>query len=222
MKNISEKGSSHPSYYEAHERVLNGEKYFSQACQDLFVVEMLDHKHGGCYIEIGGSDPCASNNTFLLEKTLGWTGFSIEYDPSLAKVYNEHRENMCFAADAITFDYAKQIEILKLPQQIDYLSVDIDPAENTFAALQKFPFDHYRCSVITYEHDLYASGPEFMELSRKFLIERGYQLVVSNVRSFGRDFEDWWVDPNIVPESIWGKYKDSEIEFDQIFLSAKS
>jgi hypothetical protein len=42
-------------------------------------------------------------------------------------------------------------------------------------------------------------------------------LVVSNVKAYGRDFEDWWVDPNHVNKEIWEDYLNNNIEFQDIF-----
>lgn len=200
-----------------HRRQFNERNYYSQACQDVFVLEMLQSKKGGYYIEIGGADPFDSNNTVLLETEYDWRGFSIEYDITLSERYNNFRNNECVNADATIYDYLGKIKELNFPKQIDYLSVDIDPADNTYAALLKCPFDTHRFSVITFEHDRYSIGNEYMDLSRTFLKSYGYQLVVSNVLCFGRDFEDWWVDPKIIPESIWSKYEGQNLSFSEIF-----
>ena len=198
-------------------RTMQGRNYFSQAGQDLFVLEMLHNKKYGFYIEIGGADPFESNNTFLLEKDFSWKGISIEFDKSLAARYSSMRNNPCFCHDATTYDYGGVAKLLNFPTQIDYLSVDIDPAENTYLALNKCPFDKYRFSVVTFEHDAYSSGTKFMELSRAFLVANGYQLVAKNVKCFGRDFEDWWIDPKVVPEATWSKFISDGKEFSSIF-----
>ena len=203
--------------YSNNMRTMHGRNYFSQAGQDLFVLEMLSNKKSGFYIEIGGADPFESNNTFLLEKNYSWQGFSIEFDKVLASRYNSMRTNPCFCDDATTYDYHSKVKLLNFPTQIDYLSVDIDPVENTYLALNKCPFDRHRFSVITFEHDAYASGTEYMELSRAFLESRAYQLVAKNVKCFGRDFEDWWIDPNVIPESTWTKFVSNGKEFSSIF-----
>lgn len=39
--------------------------------------------------------------------------------------------------------------------QLDYLQMDIHPAEATLEALKALPMDKYRFSVITYEHNGY-------------------------------------------------------------------
>jgi hypothetical protein len=205
------------SDYIGNIRTMQGRNYFSQAGQDLFVLAMLNNKKHGFYIEIGGADPFESNNTFLLEKDFFWKGFSIEFDKPLAARYSSMRNNPCFCDDAIIYDYGGTTKLLNFPTQIDYLSVDIDPVENTYLALKKCHFDKHRFSVITFEHDAYVSGTKFMKLSRTFLESNGYQLVAKNVKCFGRDFEDWWIDPNVIPESTWSKFVSNGKEFSSIF-----
>lgn len=198
-------------------RLMKNRKYFSQAGQDLFALEMLDNKLNGFYCEVGGSHPIESNNTFLLESNYNWSGVSLEFQTDLKDYFNLHRQNNCIETDAITFDYYNYFQENSFPNQIDYLSLDIEPAENTYKALLQIPFNKYRFSVITYEHDRYCSGENYMQLSRKYLESLGYLLVVSNVKIFGKDFEDWYVDPNIVSSEIWNKYKSENIEFEDIF-----
>ena len=178
---------------------------------------MLGNKHDGYYCEIGANHPFESSNTFLLEKDFSWKGFSIEIDSKLVDIFNSKRLNLCVCHDATTYNYLEKFKISEFPRQIDYLSIDIEPAENTYKALRKLPLHEYRFSVITYEHDCHVSGPKFMTLSREYLESMGYKLVIANVRSFGRDFEDWWIDPIIIPEIIWGKYESRNIEFSEIF-----
>ena len=197
-------------------RRLEGRNYFSQAAQDLFVLSMLQGKKHGYYIEIGGSDPFESNNTFLLEKDYLWKGFSLEIDSDLASKYNSNRLNYCICADAVNFDYIAQMAKLSFPAQVDYLSVDIDPPENTFNALLKST-SSTRFSVITFEHDLYSHGGNYAELARSYLNQKGYILVIKNVKCFGRIFEDWYIDPGAVPMTIWQEFVADEVEFCSIF-----
>ena len=106
----------------------------------------------------------------------------------------------------------------KWKNRIDYLSVDCEPSYNTFKSLLQFPMDKYRCSVITFEHDLYVDGSDILNKSRKYLTDRGYQLVCSNVSNILNPFEDWWVDPQVVSEEIWKPFVCSNMEAQNIFL----
>lgn len=55
-------------------------EYQSQAGQDIFVVNVLNNKRDGYFIEIGSHDYKYHNNSFVLEKQLGWKGIMIDID----------------------------------------------------------------------------------------------------------------------------------------------
>jgi hypothetical protein len=180
---------------------VNGRISYSEVGQDIFVLETLKDKRNGFYIELGANDPICNNNTFTLEKNYLWRGISFEIVPAFVFSFNFKRRNRCIQADATIFDYAKYFADNNVPSRIDYLQVDIDPSVNSLNALMRLPFDHYRFSIITFEHDRYSSGDLVMLEARKFLRSFGYRLEVPNVTNRGRDFEDWWIDEKILVES---------------------
>ena len=65
---------------------------FSQANQDLFVLEILDYKKNGSYLEIGANEPISISNTYLLENDFGWNGFSIEIRQDLVEFFKSKRK----------------------------------------------------------------------------------------------------------------------------------
>lgn len=71
-----------PRFFRGTVNVADSEWLFnqakSQAGQDLFAVAMTQGKQAGTWLEIGCGDPIRSNNTYLLEKRLGWNGISID------------------------------------------------------------------------------------------------------------------------------------------------
>lgn len=201
---------------ESH-RVINGFETYSQAHQDLFVRYMLDFKQDGIYVEVGAAEPKQSNNTYILEKDLGWRGFSLEIDEKLSEEFNAIRRNKCICADATNFDFKRAFAEKSYPSRIDYLSLDIDPASVTYSTLETLPLNDYRFSVITYEHDNYTSGPEFMLNSRELLERYGYVRVVSNVLCCGRDFEDWYIDPTHISSEKYKALVSAKIECGKIF-----
>ena len=198
-------------------KTLGKYRSYSQAYQDIFVLEMLGKKECGLYVEIGAYDEIDHSNTYILETQFRWHGISIEIDAQAARDFNAVRQNKCICVDATRYDFGKFFEESKYPKQLDYLSLDIEPAFQTMAVLKRLPLDSYRFSVITYEHDMYVSGPEFMRASRELLQSRGYQLVASNVCWEGRNFEDWYVDPAMVAEEIWTKYLSNNMDCSRIF-----
>lgn len=198
-------------------RNIGGLKTYSHAGQDLFALLLLKRKHSGTYVEIGAQDPIKNSNSFLLENDYGWSGISFELRNDFYTFFSYRRGNPCIRADATALNYLEIFKNAKLPQQIDFLQVDIEPASATLAALRQLPHDHYRFSVITFEHDCYQAGPEVRQESRQFLTGKGYRIFAKDVRFQGVAFEDWWIDPKVftcfasAPEPIYQNTEYDEI-----------
>jgi hypothetical protein len=192
------------------------ENNHSQAFQDLFVLTMLNGKRNGIYVEIGGADPIDINNTYILERNFNWTGVSFEIDEEVTKDYNTKRVNRCYCLDATTADYTKIFEENKLLKHMDYLQVDIEPAWQTLKSLKQIDLDTYRFSVITFETDAYYGNNLVISESREILKNHGYQLVASNVKNSGNPFEDWYVDPKVIPETIWKQFICDNLEASEV------
>ena len=180
---------------------------WSQSMQDMFVLMALDGKKNGVYVELGADLPRIINNTYLLESEFDWSGVSFEYDADKVLFFNTIRRNKCICDDATTFDYKFLFEERNYPKQIDYLQLDLDPAEGTLAALKHLPLDDYRFTAITYETDVYTAGADVQDEEIEYLKSYGYELVVRNVANEGNPYEDWWVDPNVVDRAIIDKLK---------------
>lgn len=171
---------------------------YSQACQDIFVLEMLDHLTDGKFIEIGAYHSKELSNTYLLEVQYGWQGLAFEIDPSRAAEYAKNRFSDCLVVDATKVNYRDQFKRYGLPTRIDYLQLDIEPAEQTLRALKALPLTDYRFSVITYETDVYVAGDGPQKEAFEILSDFGYTRVVKNVAFQGNPFEDWYVDRDFV------------------------
>lgn len=183
---------------------------FSQVYQDLFTLSMLDGKRNGTYLEIGTAGPDHGNNTKLLEE-LGWTGVGIEWDKNLAASYAAARKNPVLNQDALKTDYIELTQKIAVNGVIDYLQLDCEPASTTYEIMTRIPFNLIKFAVITYEHDDYVDMTgQYRNLSRAFLRERGYELVVSDISPDGvSNFEDWWVHPDLVSKDIIRAMKDT-------------
>lgn len=192
----------------------------SQSWQDAFAMNMLGWKTDGFYLEIGAAFPYTISNTYTLEKQYGWKGVSVEISQDLCEKFNLERSNLCHCLDATTADYSKLLKEAKAPKRIDYLQLDIEPAPNTLQALKQMPLNDYRFSVITFEHDLYSDPNNAAVKQEAFdiLTSAGYQRVVSNVCNSGSPYEDWYVDPLVVDESVWGPVVNSDLDYSQIFV----
>lgn len=182
---------------------------FSNLCQDMFVLSVLNGKTNGTYLEIGGELPIIGNNTYLLESVFGWKGVSVELDSKFIPMWAQSRRNPIVNANALTTDYAALLAEHNLGPVIDYLSCDIEPQDATLAALQKVDHDKFRFRVITFEHDHYngGTGPWTRDENRKFLSSLGYELLVGDAAHQGELIEDWWVAPELVDKEIADKLK---------------
>ena len=170
----------------------------SQAFQESFVLSVLNSKKNGYFLEIGGADGLEASNTFLLENDFAWKGLALEWDKALHSKYESNRKTTCLCLDATTWNASEILAKQNFPSQIDYLQLDIDPANQTLAALINLPHEDYRFSIITFEHDFYVERNPFVrDQSRKFLSSLDYFMVFGNVATQGRVFEDWYIDARL-------------------------
>ena len=173
------------------------EKNFSQTYQDMFVLTMLNGKKNGTYFEIGSADAFYGSNTALLEQ-LGWKGTSLEIQEKEVIEFRKHRKNEVILCDATQFDYSI------LNGHIDYLQIDCEPPTTTYKILTMIPFENCSFGVITFEHDYYADVTRSIkDKSRKYLLDKGYLLVASNISpNDTSSYEDWYVNPKYIDKKI--------------------
>lgn len=169
----------------------------SQSFQDIFALQTCKTK---TYIEIGANRPIKRNNTYLLEQN-EFKGYSIEFNDKWQRFWNKtQRKNKIYFTDAITVDYAKANIENNLGKHIGYLSCDIEPVTNTFAALKKVITDGIVFDCITFEHDVYQSKIDLRTDVDMFLKKHGYKIAVTDVYLYPTKeniFETWYVHNDI-------------------------
>lgn len=188
-------------------------EYFGQLKQDIFALQTA---HNKTYIEIGAWNPVKYSNTYLLEKN-SWRGFSLELDTVKKPLWEESdRTNKIYWQDALTFDYKKALEENNLPKHIGYLSVDIEPPQNTFDALKRVIEQGITADCVTFEHDKYRNDIDFDPIVTNFLRDYGYKVAVHDVYRTRKErvkgqkkknilkcpMETWFVKDNINFETI--------------------
>jgi FkbM family methyltransferase len=67
----------------------------SQFLQDIIVLDLLDFKKEGYFIELGACDGVVNSNTYLLEKNFSWDGILIEPVKSYFKELCKNRNSEC-------------------------------------------------------------------------------------------------------------------------------
>jgi len=174
-------------------------------------LSILNGKRGGYFLEIGAQDPIIISNAYLLESKFGWKGISIDLDSSVVLKHKEYRTNVFINDNALKINYEDLLKSNQMPERIDYLQVDIDPAEQSLAVLKIFPFEKYKFSVITFEHDVYRGGNNLQvkEESRYIFQSYGYTMVAGNICNRGAHdpYEDWWVDLEAVDLKLVEKFR---------------
>ena len=192
---------------------------FSQSGQDQFAYNISGSN--GTYLEIGAHDPVINSNTFNLEVKCNWNGISVEYDKSFQMSWgdNKLRKNNVVWDDAFNINYSSLIKQRELPNRLNYLSCDIEPAENTFNILKKVISSELNFDFISFEHDKYSIGNKYEDLSIEYLKNYNYKVAVKDVYSRNKRYkiyETWFVNNDIDFEemdySVWKKeyYKSSK------------
>lgn len=186
--------------------------------QDEFVSKLFPQEYSGTFVDIGSCHPVHSNNTFFLEKERGWRGICIEQNPEYSNyLYKSIRSKTAYYnLDALKINYEKIFIDNNMPNNIDFLSLDID--QSSTLVLEQLPLDKYKFKVITIEHDLYLHGTLYQEKQREILLNIGYDLVFGNVfvsdpshRPINSPFEDWYLHPDFFDIAFLNKIRSSDI-----------
>ena len=70
-------------------------RFYSQAGQDEWISSLFEFKREGYFLDIGAHNGIDINNTYFLEKELGWTGICIEADPVIFSSLASNRKCTC-------------------------------------------------------------------------------------------------------------------------------
>ena len=187
--------------------------YNGQIMQDKFVLNMLNFKKNGTFIEIGTNHPIKNNNTYLLESSFNWNGILVEYDERFKEMYIQKRRSPYVIKDAEQINFLELLSNNHMPYNIDYLQIDLEVNNgSTINVLQHFDkniFDTYKFAVVTFEHDMYRENGDYndtRELSRNIFEKRGYKRIFDDVcQEYNIIFEDWYIHPDLVDSNLYKK-----------------
>jgi FkbM family methyltransferase len=76
--------------------ILAEEKLYSCFDEELIIRDFFQDQKGGLFVDVGCAWPIKSNNTYYLEKHLGWTGIGIDALDDYASGWKEKRPNSKF------------------------------------------------------------------------------------------------------------------------------
>lgn len=157
--------------------------YPSQLSQDQIVLKLLNNKTDGFFVDIGCAEPIKLSNSYAMEKYFNWRGIGVDIldaddETGSWKIIRPQTHHV--VKDALQINYEELFKKYNCPEEIDYLSLDLEPPELTLECLFKIPFQKYKFKVITFETDEYRpNGEHRRDVSRSYLQKYGYRLYTS-------------------------------------------
>jgi FkbM family methyltransferase len=103
----------------------------SQYGQDTFIVELLEAKRNGYFLDVGASNGLDSSNTYLLERNFGWSGLCIE--PNTRFFDQLVRNRRCRSVNACLYDRVGEVEFLEAAGSLGGVVADFHPRQLAFA-----------------------------------------------------------------------------------------
>ncbi len=123
------------AYSQVEKQIIDETQTCAQLHQDIHVLNYLNNKKNGFYVEIGANDGIKISNTLLLEKDFGWTGILIEPDPSNFKKLVKNRPNSICVNKACFERKAKGLEFSIIPDDGGVLSGISECIESKYKSL---------------------------------------------------------------------------------------
>lgn len=185
-------------------------EFFSLEQQDEFIFNLFDGKRNGTFIDLACAHPIQGNNTYVLEKDLGWSGWCFDIvDVEQRDQWSKHRTSPFVKIDATSEEFSTYLKN-NVPKDlvVDYISLDIDTA--SMAALARIVEAGIKFKSITFEHE-YFKDPHLRTSSREVLESLGFKRLFEDViiPSFAdyypgkiQVFEDWWINPDYIDPTI--------------------
>ena len=174
----------------------------SQFFQDEWVRDTFNGKRDGTFADIGAGDPFVFSNTAMLQRDYGWRG--ILCDNSTAGALLHHRPSAFITdADATQVDFGEDISHRLGTTNVDFLSLDLEPATVTLTVLAQLPLSEVRFALACIEHDYYRFGSSIRTAMRAIMLSHGYLPVAYDVGLVhgvlgNLSIEDWWAHPNLI------------------------
>lgn len=184
-------------------------KFYSQAGQDRFALEILANKERGLFLDVGANNPVEINNTFAMESQLWWRGLLVDNSGESMLACERDRTSCFYLTDATKVqDWVGALALAcgerEPPAVWDYLSADVDFA--TLEFLRNFPLNRFRFRVVTVEHDAYRNGEKHRSEIVDILRACGYD-ILCDVCDQGLCFESWAVSPDLVDMKLAERFR---------------
>jgi FkbM family methyltransferase len=85
-------------------------KYKARSGQDKWVIDKLQNKREGYFVDIGASDGFVNSNTYILEKKFGWKGICVEANPKFRSFITLEKNRDCICENKCIFSSNGTVE----------------------------------------------------------------------------------------------------------------
>lgn len=196
--------------------IIINDRFYSCERQDEFVYHVLAKylKDDGFFLDVACGHPLNASNTYVLEKYCGWSG--IGFDIGLSEEWYKYRISKFVQMDVLGEQFTNFLKDNVNNKIVDYISLDVDNAGKNYSlqTLIRIINSGVTFKVMTLEHESFKTGNSVTDESRKILESLGYVLLFKDVCfNNGDPWEDWWVNPELLPNKEVLKVKDSNINY---------
>jgi FkbM family methyltransferase len=164
-----------------------------QCFEEEWVLNKLNNKREGYFIDSGACDGVYLSNTLKLEKEFGWNGICVEPLPSFIETLKRVRECNIIQCGLDTtertfklrdahansrledsgsievqcYTIGTVLKMFQAPSLIDYWSLDIEG--NELSILESFPWDSYHINCLSVEHNTNVSEENEPGLAQRLI-----------------------------------------------------
>lgn len=195
--------------------------------RDTWVLETLNYKTNGIFVDLGAGNGLNYSSTLLLENKYNWSGLCVESNPikydELIKNRNSINKNI------VVYNYEGQCVIdvdgnittesgttvvcntfenifieSGLPNQIDYLSINI--GGNELDVIKTINFNTFQIKLICVHHDYYKENMYYKWEIFYYLRDNGFERISSDsycIEEYSEEFagqpsQDWYINLNLL------------------------
>src|SRR5262245_17500197 len=76
--------------------ILSGKALYSHGKEELIIRDFFQDRRDGVFLDVGCAWPIEKNNTYYLEKKLGWSGIGVDGLPDFAEAWKSKRPRSRF------------------------------------------------------------------------------------------------------------------------------
>jgi len=103
--------------------IYDQHKFHSDMGQDKWVLDTLDNKRNGYFVDIGASNGISGNNTYVLEKYFNWTGICVEPNPKLRAFPTLKKNRNCICENVCIYSENTEVDFMARGSLIGYSGI---------------------------------------------------------------------------------------------------